>query len=257
MFWLIHLIVLFTFPFALILTIPLHIIINQNNKKSDDISKIATQLKESQDVSKLATQLELQRLANEPKEKHYSEVKNEEAIRQQSIDDKWNTAKKYLNEVKEGLIYINSKVLDDSRSKNGAEIALKEVFSQLGVSAITQSVLDNIVNQVNEDEAVRETERKEVEKQLQEERSTHEMERQEQKRLEQGVFEAEQIEYLCDEEQLEHLYDAVKASNYKKVVDILSLDKTTLRVEPEHKIQLQSIAKKRGDKKIFNIFNNP
>ena len=133
MFWLIHLIVLFTFPFALILTIPLHIIINQNNKKSDDISKIATQLKESQDVSKLATQLELQRLANEPKEKHYSEVKNEEAIRQQSIDDKWNTAKKYLNEVKEGLIYINSKVLDDSRSKNGAEIALKEVFSQLGV----------------------------------------------------------------------------------------------------------------------------
>lgn len=73
MFWLLHLIALVLFLPALFVTIPLHIIVNQQRKKSDEVSKIAAQLRETNEASKLATQLRLQWLANETKGRVNSE----------------------------------------------------------------------------------------------------------------------------------------------------------------------------------------
>lgn len=114
--------------------------------------------------------------------------------------------------------------------------------------------MDNIANQVNEADTVRESEQKKIKKQLREERLANEIEKQ--KSLEQAAYEEEQLEHFYIEpEQVEHLYDAVNASNYKEVVEILHLDKTKSKVRPEHKLKLQEIAKKRGDKKIFKYLD--
>ncbi|MFT4804893.1 MAG: chromosome segregation ATPase [Psychroserpens sp.] len=246
MFWILHIIAAIIFFPALVVTIALHLIYNTQREKSDEVSKLSAQLEKSNEMSQLATQLDIQWHANKPKDDDGSDIQNDHTSHKEKIDDKWVTAKKYLNEVKDGLSYIYSEIEGSTSSREEAETALKEIFNQLGVSAITQPVLDNIVKQVRESEA-KKTKAKEK---LHEERLAHELEQQE-------ILErAAQLEHsYMEPKQLEQLYDAVNSSKYNEVVKLLSPTKTSCKVRIENKIELQSIAKKRGDKKIFRVLD--
>jgi hypothetical protein len=250
MFWVLHIIAaIFFFP-ALIITIALHLIYNTQREKSDEVSKLSAKLDKSNEMSQLATQLDMQWHANKSKDVDDSDIQNDHTSHKEKIDDKWVTAKKYLNEVKDGLSYIYNEIEDSASSREEAETALKEIFNQLGVTAITQPVLDNIVKQMHESEA-KKTRAKEK---LHEERLAHELEQQE--ILEREAYQAKQLEHLYMEpKQLEQLYDAVNSSKYNEVVKLLSQTKTSCKVRIENKIELQSIAKKRGDKKMFRALD--
>mgnify|MGYP006076675709 CR=1 FL=1 len=62
---------------------------------------------------------------------------------------KWKIAKIYLNEIKDALEYLNSKIDDSFASRQLAEDGLRDIFTQLGATSISQNVLDNIVQTVH------------------------------------------------------------------------------------------------------------
>ena len=227
MFWVLHIVALIFFFPALFLTIIGHIIYSQQRKKSDEISQVTAQIEKSREESRLATQLELQWNANRPKQE--KETDTSSSIAPSNSDEKWEVAKKYLNEVKDGLNFINSKIPDTEEAKLEAENSLKEVFNQLGVSSINQSVLDNIIAQFQETELIDEPK---------------------------IVDEKPHIDvspYIL--ERIQDLYLAVSNSQLSQVEALLSENDIKSAVTPEDHLKLKSIAKKRGDKKLFSLIN--
>lgn len=141
-FVIIHLIALFTFPIALIITIPFHILA----VRGENTSNI---LKEARIKSEVAQRERAYEKELEEKEKEYERL-NSMNSKNDEDSKKWETAKKYTNEVQSGLSFIYSKIKPSNYNK--AENALKEVLLDLGVSAINQGVLNNIVDQINGEE---------------------------------------------------------------------------------------------------------
>lgn len=137
MLWIVHIIALFTIPLLLLITIPLHLILNSQNKKAKKLEMALEGIKQQ---NKQVDTVD-----------DHSKFEQSEANSQNDIEaKKWETAKNYLSEVKDGLDYINSKINDSFLSKKIAEDALQDIFIQLGVSSITPNVLDNIVKRVHD-----------------------------------------------------------------------------------------------------------
>jgi len=100
---------------------------------------ISETLKTNQQLLDLNTVLALQ---SKKEEMQYLRYEEKDA-------KKWKIAKIYLNEIKDGLEYLNSEIGDSFASRQLAEDGLRDIFTQLGATSITQNVLDNIVQTVH------------------------------------------------------------------------------------------------------------
>lgn len=211
-FILIHIIALFTIPLLLVITIPLHIIASSSSKRSQQVDQIQEQLQSQEKVESYVGQDSLEL---EFEEKATSKQK------------KWDVAKLYTSEVKDGLEFIFSKVKEVNKGE--AENALKEVFFELGISAINEGVLENIIAHVNENNNI----------------IVEELEKVEEKTVEESTIKNVQI--YSEEELIQRLYSAVEKSKLNLVVDILSQNLISTENLSKHKKPLKALAKKRGD----------
>lgn len=144
---------------------------------------------------------------------------------------KWEIAQKYTREVKSGLEFIYSQIKENSRSRSAAKSALKEVFFELGISAINKALLENIVEIVH----------------------THEREREREAEKALEKIKAESQQFGSEEDLIEKLYDAVGKSQLEQVSKILSYNLISSQCMSMHKNALLEITRKRGDKALERL----